>query len=120
MKAGLYTMFYDDNDILGKNKTAISISPINEEGGSEEQAQALLKLQLKMATNSINHEYARMELEGENDYQRCEELLEYMEDCRHEYFGAREELGNYDSYALEEFEKDLMMQKKKTLSQYNA
>lgn len=87
---------------------------------SEESDASVLKLQLAMATNSINHEYARMEFEDTLDVERKEELLHYMNDCREKYFEARESLQVFDSGAVQEFEADLLMQKRTTLNQFNA
>jgi|SRR3989338_6947232 len=80
----------------------------------------VLQLQLSMATHSINHEYARMEYEDTFDHERQEQLLEYMDDCRSKYFEARDSLVQYDQSALQEFEKDLMEQKLRTLNRFNA
>ena len=107
--------FEDDRD-LGP---AISILPIEESIGHVD-AESLLELQLKMATSSINHEYARMEFDDVDCRARREELLDYMEDCRSEYLKARGELEHYDPYALAEFEADLLRQKLTTLTQYHA
>ncbi len=81
---------------------------------------AMLELQLKMATTSINHEYARMEYDESDCRLRQEELLDYMQDCRSQYFEAREELGNYDTNVLAEFERDLMQQKQQVLVHYQT
>lgn len=81
---------------------------------------SMLKLQLTMATNSINHEYARMEFDDTLDVDRKEELLNYMNECREKYFEARESLMVFDSTAVQEFEADLLIQKKTTLNQFNA
>ena len=97
----------------------ISIVPLESEKPAE-QKNMLLELQLKMATSSINHEYARMEYDDTQSKERQEELLDYMGSCRHEYFEARDRLVTYDPYALEEFEQDLLRQKLQTLSQYHA
>lgn len=92
------------------------------EGSGEvlDQENPVLKLQLVMATNSINHEYARIEFEDTLDTERKDELLEYMENCRHQYFEARESLVNYDQNAVMEFEADLLQQKMKTLNRFCA
>lgn len=89
----------------------------NAEGGEDNP---VLKLQLMMATNSINHEYARMEFDDTLDTDRKEELLEYMSCCRQKYFEARESLVTYDPNAVSEFEADLLQQKFKTLNRFNA
>ena len=80
----------------------------------------ILQLQLTMATQSINHEYARMEYADTLDSERQEELLSYMSACREKYFEARESLHTYDPSALQDFEKDLLEQKMRTLNRYNA
>lgn len=92
----------------------ISIMPLKE-GDNEDANRELLELQLKMATCSINHEYARMEFEDASDRERREELIEYMNECRERYFEARSELSVHDSYAVAEFEADLMRQKQMML-----
>lgn len=90
------------------------------ENAGEGENNPVLKLQLTMATNSINHEYARMEFDDTLDIDRKEELLEYMSACRQKYFEARESLTTYDSHAVAEFEADLLEQKFKTLNRFNA
>lgn len=93
----------------------ISIVPMQSDKINAEQCKLLLELQLKMATSSINHEYARLELEENSFLPRHEELLEYMEDCRSEYLDAREKLMRFDPDAAEEFERDLQLQKQQSL-----
>lgn len=97
----------------------LAITAVENSQGSEEE-NSILKLQLTMATNSINHEYARMEFEDTMDKERQEELLEYMASCRRQYFEARESLVTYDSNAVQEFETDLLQQKFRTLNRFNA
>ncbi len=80
----------------------------------------VLQLQLTMATHSINHEYARMEYEDTFDHERQEQLLDYMNDCREKYYEARSSLVQYDPHALNEFERDLLDQKLRTLNRFNA
>ena len=99
---------------------AISIIPLDADCKSEGERKALLELQLMMATCSINHEYARMEFDDTLDTERKEQLLEYMNECRAQYFEAREDLASYDPYALVDFEQDLMQQKRLMLAHYNA
>lgn len=99
---------------------AISIVPLDVPLKSDEDRKALLELQLMMATSSINHEYARMEFEDTLNVERKEELLDYMHECRAQYFEARENLAGYDPYALVEFEQDLMKQKQVMLTNYIA
>lgn len=89
----------------------------NARGGNDN---AVLQLQLTMATSSINHEYARMEFEDTVDGDRKEELLDYMAACRDKYFEARESLVVYDPHAVQEFEADLFRQKLETLNRFNA
>lgn len=89
-------------------------------GASGDGENPVLQLQLSMATHSINHEYARMEYEDTFDHERQEQLLEYMDDCRSKYFEARSSLVQYDQSALQDFEKDLMEQKLRTLNRFNA
>lgn len=98
----------------------ISIAPMECGCVGEEARNSLLELQLLMATSSINHEYARMEFEDVENTERKEELLEFMHDCRAQYFRAREDLERVNPYALKEFEEDLIRQKSNMLSQYNA
>ena len=89
-------------------------------GESGESDNAVLQLQLTMATSSINHEYARLEFDDTLDVERKEELLGYMNDCREKYFEARQSLMTFDPYAVQDFEADLLLQKQKTLNQFNA
>lgn len=99
---------------------AISLLPMDSDCKSEENRKALLELQLMMATCSINHEYARLEFDDTLDTERKEQLLEYMNECRAQYFEARGDLAGYDPYTLVEFEQDLMHQKQMMLAHYNA
>ena len=78
----------------------------------------ILDLQLKMATSSINHEYARLEFDDTKDYERRSELLDFMDSCRAEYLNARGSLVTHDPLALEEFEADLLRQKQAVTVQY--
>jgi hypothetical protein len=87
---------------------------------SDDANRKLVELQLRMATSSINHEYARMKFEDSEDREHREGLLEYMNDCRLEYFEARALLSAYDPYSLAEFEADLIRQKQATIPQYHA
>lgn len=87
---------------------------------SEVDEEILLELQLTMATTSINHEYARIEFDESNDYERREELLNYMSECRGKYLSARNELAKYSPSLLESFEKDLILQKLATITVYHA
>lgn len=78
----------------------------------------IIELQLKMATSSINHEYARIEYEDTADRERREELLDFMNDCHCQYLEARSQLITHDPYALQQFEFDLLRQKQATVSPY--
>jgi hypothetical protein len=114
------TKQFDNTEFSQDTEQVFSILPIDCDKTSAEKRNVLLDLQLKMATSSINHEYARLEFEDIDCSQRKEELLDYMSECRAEYFKAREDLEKYDPFAVIEFEKDLMHQKKAALSQYHA
>ena len=94
----------------------ISVSPMARDGATDEARKQLLELQLRMVTCSINHEYARIELDDLGEFESNEEILAYMNDCRIQYLEARSELVTYDPYALADFEADLMRQKQATLS----
>ncbi len=89
----------------------INLVPLEDKGRGEAVKNALLELQLKMATSSINHEYARIEFDEACDRERRHELLDYMQACHTQYFEARTELSAYDPYELATFESDLMRQK---------
>lgn len=80
----------------------------------------LLNLQLIMATTSVNHEYARTEYDEVKSIERKEELMIYMSECWDKYAQAREMLSTLNPIALEEFENDLVFQKKATLTHYHA
>ena len=97
-----------------------NIQPMAGSKSCDEKKARLLELQLKMATSSINHEYARMEFDDTEDRERREDLLEFMDDCRCQYFEARVFLEAHDPYALEDFEADLLRQKQTAIAQYNA
>jgi len=103
-----------------ENREYVAIEPIQLESDQIDDSNKIVQLQLAMATSSINHEYARVEYDDTLDVDRKEELLDYMNACRQKYFEARETLENYDPYALQEFESDLMQQKMETLQNFNA
>lgn len=110
-----------DERMLEKNAgPMISINPMTFHGISDEAKKQFLDLQLRMVTSSINHEYARMELGDDDDFDRCEQLLDYMNDCRKQYFEARSELEAFDAYALADFEAELIRQKQAMLTEYQA
>ena len=73
-----------------------------------------------MATTSVNHEYARMEYEESIDWEKREDLLKYMAECRQKYDEAREELACFNPLVLETFESELAMQKRSTMVHYHA
>ena len=98
----------------------IGIVPVALPHASEDAQKRLLELQLKMATSSINHEYARLQFDEINDRSEREDLLDYMHDCHRQYGEARVELMAYDPYALADFEADLMRQKQTTITHYHA
>jgi len=101
-----------------RDQKMIAILPITGEATESSSLKYLLDLQLKMATSSINHEYARLEYDDKGvAHERREELLEYMQNCHQVYCEAREKLQNFDPYALDEFERDLMLQKQQTFSE---
>lgn len=102
---------------MGEQPLAMTVSEIS---GGEPHQNPVLQLQMTMATNSINHEYARIEFDDTADQERREELLEFMALCRQKYFEARQSLEVHDPYALLEFEADLMRQKVETLGRFNA
>lgn len=107
----------------GTNKleeARINIQPMSDSKTSVEAKNQMLELQLRMATSSINHEYARMEFDGAGDRGRREELMDYMHACHNEYFDARSKLSTCDPYALLEFETDLMKQKQMILGGMQA
>lgn len=105
---------------LDTNDPTISINPLSGPRVSEELKKQFLELQLRMATSSINHEYARIEFDDAEDHERRDELLEYMHECRQQYQEARQALSIYDPYALADFEADLMRQKMMTLGAVTA
>lgn len=109
-----------DTAVMEGGMQAISIIPLDVDCKSEEDRRALLELQLMMATSSINHEYARMEFDDTENVERKEELLEFMNECRAQYFEARQDLASYNPYSLVDFEQDLMHQKQMMLAHYNA
>lgn len=114
MKKAYYTnMEKDDGD-------KFSLSAISDINIPKEARDGLLELQLCMATCSINHEYARLEYDDQNDVDKKDELLGYMHECREKYLEARDKLVAYDPYAAADFEVDLMRQKLATLACYQA
>lgn len=101
------------------NPSILELEPVVTATG-EDADNPVLQLQLTMATSSINHEYARMEYDESPDLETREELLDFMNDCRSKYFDAREKLLHYNPESVAQFEKDLLLQKKKTLNRFDA
>lgn len=97
-----------------KQKNYMSIDPIKIESDQMNDSYQIVQLQLKMATSSINHEYARIEYDDTACPERQEELLSFMEECRRKYTEARDSLKRYDPFALEQFEEELAEQKRST------
>ena len=112
----------EEKNINEGEKILINLADYDEDEMSIEEAheERVLELQLTMATSSINHEYARIEYDDINDYVRREELLGFMSECRNKYICARSQLANYNPLTLEEFERDLILQKLNTITHYNA
>ena len=98
----------------------IGIVPVALPNATEDAQKRLLELQLKMATSSINHEYARLQFDEIDDRAERADLMDFMQDCHHQYHEARTELLAYDPYALADFEADLMRQKQTTITHYSA
>ncbi|MBT3182091.1 MAG: hypothetical protein HN337_06245 [Deltaproteobacteria bacterium] len=94
----------------------VNLAPMATRVDDDQIKDRLLEMQLKMATSSINHEYARIEYDDTCDRERREELLDFMEDCRIQYLEARNSLVVHDPYALADFEADLLRQKQSTIS----
>lgn len=103
---------------MKNEEVVVTVNPI--EGLGVVENEVLLKLQLKMATTSINHEYARAEYEDTHDRERREELDGFMSECHAEYMEAREQLEAYNPMVLASFERDLLIQKQTALAQFNA
>jgi len=93
----------------------INIPSLTDSITSGDINEKVIEMQLKMATSSINHEYARMEFDDTDDRERREELLDFMHDCRCQYFEARQALTVHDPYAVEDFEADLVRQKQSAI-----
>jgi hypothetical protein len=112
---------YNDNNYEVENKVIISLDDLDEDVSVEElREEKLIELQLTMATTSINHEYARIEFDEVDDYPRREELLSYMSECRGKYLAARGQLENFNPAVLEDFERNLLLQKLATITNYHA
>lgn len=114
---------------LGTRKTVIKQRSLDNGGQivvsadtvtSEKANDPILELQLSMATSSINHEYARIEYDETTDAERRETLLDYMDQCRAKYTDARTKLTTMSPSIVDQFEAELVQQKKMTLSQYHA
>ena len=108
-----------DQDEFFETEEQLAVS-VTEATSGDQLQNPVLQLQLTMATNSINHEYARIEFDDTDNQERREELLEFMSLCRQKYFEARQSLEVHDPNALQEFEADLMRQKVETLGRFNA
>ena len=110
-----------DNSYDVDKKMIISLDDLDEDLSNKElQEERVLELQLTMATTSINHEYARLEFEEIQDYEKREELLGYMGECRGKYLAARGQLADYNPIVLEDFERNLILQKLTTITHYHA
>jgi hypothetical protein len=87
---------------------------------TDEIRQRVLAIQMRMASSSMNHEYARLQYDEMRSPDRKEDLLEYMHDCRRQYYIDRAEFSGVDPYALADFEADLLRQKQFMMSRYQA
>ncbi len=105
-------------DQMLEKRVALIPEDVEIEEGSAQGS--ILEMQLKMATSSINHEYARIEYDDTRCRERREELLDFMEDCRTQYMEARISLERHDPYALADFEADLLRQKQSTITHYSV
>jgi hypothetical protein len=54
------------------------------------------------------------------ELERREELLRYMDDCRSKYVQARDRLATMAPGTVDQFEKELALQKQTTLHRYDA
>lgn len=111
---------FEEKKLMLEDLSEDSLSLDDSLSAEEVHDEKLLELQLTMATTSINHEYARKEFDDSHDYERKEELLNYMSDCRTKYFSARTELARFNPLVLETFERDLLLQKLTTITHYHA
>jgi len=110
-----------ENEFSENGKIIISLDDLTDELSEDEvHEEKMIELQLTMATTSINHEYARLEFDEADDYERREELLGYMTDCRGKYLEARTQLAKFFPAVLETFERDLILQKLTTITHYHA
>lgn len=75
-------------------------------------------LELVLVTASMNHEYAKKELEKTRSFQKRQELLSRMAHLKELYFNARATLATLEPHKLEELENELRLEKQNVFSEY--
>jgi len=86
------------------------------QGDTQEKTQ----VELVLVTASINHEYAKKELDKTQTFHRREELLNRMSHLKCLYFNAREVMVQTDPVRLSELEEELLIQKRELFTEFNA
>lgn len=79
----------------------------------------LVNLQMMLVTSSMNHEYARKELEKTRSYEKGQQLLARMSHLKTLYFTARKRLSQSHPERLETLENELRQQKQTVLSEHD-
>ena len=83
-----------------------------------ENSEETPNLELVLVTASMNHEYAKKEMEKARSFHKREELLQRMSHLKRLYFDAREALAVVDPTRLNELEEELRLEKQKVFQEY--
>ena len=78
----------------------------------------LVNLQMVLVTSSMNHEYARKELEKTRSFDKKQALLGRMSHLKSLYFTARKRLSEFHPERLASLEQELRQQKQTVLSDH--
>jgi len=77
-----------------------------------------VNLELVLVTTSMNHEYAKKELEKTSSFHKRQELLTRMAHLKELYFNARATLAAREPQKLEELERELRLEKQSVFSEH--
>ena len=85
---------------------------------TQEAPEGVTDLEMVLVTSSMNHEYAKQELEKTSSYQRKQDLLSRMAHLKSLYFNAREALAMTQPDKLANLEEELRLQKQNVFNSY--
>lgn len=106
-------MVYDATEEVGREEgEGLAVIELGE------QETDLVNLQMVLVTSSMNHEYARKELDKTRSFDKKQNLLSRMSHLKSLYFEARKRLAKFHPDRLDSLEKELRQQKQTVLSDH--